>query len=370
LALAIDPTQAFACFALALADIEDGEHEVAIARLRALMAIPRIGRIVRATAQRIIGDALHGLGHYDEAFAAYSNGADAMLVLHAPPAGTETALARSRRIADCVSRAPAESWIAAKGKSPVRSHVFLLGFPRCGTTLLTHMLNAHPEITALDEPHTLGECSDFFASDAGLDRLAGLSEEELAPYRESYWRRAASAGFCGDADVLVEKQPFYSEIICLIAKLFPDAKILLVLRDPRDAVFSCFRRRFALTPQTYELLTLEGAARYYDATMRLLDVYRSRVALPFYELRLEDLVGDFNRQMRELCGFLEVDADVSLAAYAERLRTSDMMTPNAVQILKGVRRESIGQWRLYAQHMKPAMPLLEAWAERFGYDRR
>ncbi|MBV9570909.1 MAG: sulfotransferase [Alphaproteobacteria bacterium] len=370
MALSLDRTQAFASFAIAAADIDEGKYQDAHDRLRAVMAIPKIGRIIEAIGERMLGDALDGLGRYSEAFAAYSKGGEELRVLYAPPAGTEveTALDRSRRIAAYVSGAPAESWMSKKGNSSVRSHVFLLGFPRSGTTLLTHVLNAHPDVTALDEPQTLTESGELVASDAGLEKLAALADPELAPYREAYWRRAAAAGFAGDTGVLVEKMPLYSEILCLIAKLFPDAKILVALRDPRDVVLSCFRRRFAFTRQMYELLTLEGATNYYDATMRLLELYRTKIALPFREIRHEDLVLDFEGQTRALCGFMGVDPNVALTGYAERVRHSDMATPNAAQISRGIRRESMAQWRPYAEQMKPVMPLLEPWIARFGYE--
>src|SRR5205823_7949719 len=53
----------------------------------------------------------------------------------------------------------------------------------------------------------------------------------------------------------------------LIARLFPRAKILFACRDPRDVVLSCFRRRFRMNPAMYQMLTLDGAAHFYDAVM-------------------------------------------------------------------------------------------------------
>jgi hypothetical protein len=72
----------------------------------------------------------------------------------------------------------------------------------------------------------------------------------------------AEAGFSSARPVFIDKMPLNSVLLCLIAKLFPDAKILFALRDPRDVVFSCFRRRFGMTQQMFELLTLEGTAAY------------------------------------------------------------------------------------------------------------
>jgi len=372
IALSRDPTQAFASFAIAAADIADGNYEAATQRMRALIEMPRIGRVVRALAKRILGDALHGLNQYADAFAAYEQGAAALKTLYAPPSGVdgELALARARRITAYVSRAPVESWMASGGQchSPVRAHVFLVGFPRSGTTLLTHVLAAHPQITTLDERYTLADSAEFPASDAGLDRLVGMSEAELDVYRGAYWRRATVAGLTGKESVLVDKMPLYSETLCVIARLFPNAKVLFALRDPRDVVFSCFRRRFAFTRQMYELLTLDGAAGFYDAMMSLAELYRSKLRLPVFNIRHEDLVTDFEDRMRAICEFAGVQANAALETYEKEARLRDIATPNAAQISRGIRRESIGQWRPYTEHMKPVMPVLEPWIRKFGYE--
>ena len=368
-ALALDHRQAFASFAVALADIDEGDFAEARRRLREFMDIPNIGRTVRALAQNILGDALDGMGRTAEAFAAYEQSGEATHALYAPPPGAtgETALARSRRIAAFVARLPAERWSSPRRGSRVPCHAFLVGFPRSGTTLLTHVLAAHPKIAALDEKRTLADSLDLAASDEGLSRLAAMGEEELETYREAYWKRAAAGGFTGAQDVLIDKMPLNSEILCLIAKLFPDAKILFALRDPRDVVFSCFRRRFAVTRQNYELLTLQSASTYYDATMKLSALYREKLALPFFDVRHEDLVSDFERQTEALCAILGVEPDPALANFAERARTQNIATPNAALIGRGIAPERKDQWRPYAPYMTPVMPLLAPWVEKFGY---
>lgn len=368
-ALALDHRQAFASFAVALADIDEGNFEEARRRLLELMDIPNIGRTVRALAQNILGDALDGMGRTAEAFAAYEQSGEATHALYAPPPGAtgETALARSHRIAAFVARAPVERWSSPRRGSRVPCHAFLVSFPRSGTTLLTHVLAAHPKIAALDEKRTLADSLDLAASDEGLNRLAAMGEDELETYREAYWRRASAGGFTGAQSVLIDKMPLNSEILCVIAKLFPEAKILFALRDPRDVVFSCFRRRFAVTRQNYELLTLKSASTYYDATMKLSALYREKLALPFFDVRHEDLVSDFERQTGALCAILGVEPDPALANFAERARAQNIATPNAALIGRGISPERRDQWRPYAPYMAPVMPLLAPWVEKFGY---
>ena len=368
-ALALDPRQAFASFAVALADIDEGNFDDARRRLLDVIDIPNIGRIARALAQNILGDALDGMGRTAEAFAAYEQSGEAMHALYAPPPGAtgETALARSRRIAAFVAHTPAARWSSARRGSRVPCHAFLLSFPRSGTTLLTHVLAAHPKIATLDEKRTFADSLDLAASDGGLSRLAAMGEEELETYREAYWKRAAAGGFTGAQSVLVDKMPLNSEILCVIAKLFPEAKILFALRDPRDVVFSCFRRRFAVTRQNYELLTLQSTSTYYDATMSLSELYREKLALPFFDVRHEDLVSDFENQTKALCTILGVEPDPALANFAERARAQNIATPNAALIGRGIAPERKDQWRPYAQYMAPVMELLAPWVAKFGY---
>ena len=80
--------------------------------------------------------------------------------------------------------------------------------------------------------------------------------------------------------VFIDKMPLSNVQLPVIAKLFPNARVLFARRDPRDVVLSCFRRRFGMNPSMYQLLTLEGAAAYYDAVMRLSELYRDLLPFP------------------------------------------------------------------------------------------
>src|SRR5206468_3221135 len=100
-----------------------------------------------------------------------------------------------------------------------------------------------------------------------------------------------------NGDVIIDKAPFNTLHLPLIARLFPEAKIVLAARDPRDVAFACFRRHFALTAYTYEFLSLETTASFYEATMRLAELYRARLPLSVLEARNEDVVADPERQV-------------------------------------------------------------------------
>jgi hypothetical protein len=151
----------------------------------------------------------------------------------------------------------------------------------------------------------------------------------------------------------------------LIHKVFPGAKIIFALRDPRDVVLSCFRRSFNMNANMYEFNSLASAARFYDAVMKAGEVYFARLPLEVHRLRYEDLVADFEGQARALCAFLGVDWTDGLKDFAATERA--IATPSSTQVGRGLYDEGVGQWRRYAKAMEEVMPILHPWVEKFGY---
>jgi hypothetical protein len=153
----------------------------------------------------------------------------------------------------------------------------------------------------------------------------------------------------------------------LIAKLFPRARILFALRDPRDVVFSCFRRHFQVNASTFPFLTLDSAAHYYDDVMRLGDLARARLDLPFFLYRHEDLVGDFEGQLHRLCDFIHLEWTDRFYDFADLARRREIHSISAAQVRRGLYRDGADQWRRYAPQLQSILPLLRPWVEKFGY---
>ncbi len=192
------------------------------------------------------------------------------------------------------------------GARAAAGHAFLIGFPRSGTTLLERVFAAHPGVVTLSEVGHLGEVGGRFMADAtALDELAQLTPPLADAARESYWRRvAATIGEDVSGKVVIDKLPLHTAALPVISKLFPRAKVLFALRDPRDVVLSCFRRRFQINSAMFEFLDVADAATYYDSTMALARVYRRLLPLTLPETRHEALVANFEAEVRGALNFL------------------------------------------------------------------
>ena len=374
-ALAVAPQDAAANIALATAELGEGEAVGAETRLRGLLALPRLPAHDRAVALSLLGDALDLQDRTSEAFAAWTDANRTLRTLHQPrieQGRIEPGAAMAERLARSFRETPPSAWRGAPkaaGAAPASTHVFLVGFPRSGTTLIGQVLAAHPQVVTLDEGEFLAEAAgSLLAPGRDIGRLADMDEAALAPYREAYWRRVRAAAPGLDGKVLVDKLPMNVLGLPLIARLFPEARVLFVRRDPRDVVLSCFRRQFVVNGANWEFLDLEGAARFYAAVMGLFELYRERLA--DLELRVqgyEALVDDFAGETAALCGVLGLDPDAGMARFADASRTRDIATPSAGQVARGLYADGVGQWRRYAAELEPVLPILGPWAERFGY---
>ncbi len=373
-ALKTEPGHSAAETALAHADFADREFQAVIARVSALLQKPELAPRDRPGVQALLGDALDALDRRDEAFAAYEAAAADTRAMGAPrfgPGAPGDALARARSLLAGFSAIPAQAWASPDLTDPgeARTHVFLLGFPRSGTTLLEEILAAHPEVVTLSERHALADSeAEFMMSADAIQRLPGLKGEELKLYRDAYWGRIRAMATDPRRRIFVDKMPMASMDLPLIAALFPKAKVLFALRDPRDVVLSCFRRPFALNPAMHQFTTLEGAARFYDAVMQLVRLYRERLPIDLREIRYEAVVEDFEGEIRAACGFIGANWDEAMRDFAGSARARPILTPSARQVRQGLYRQGMGQWRRYERQLGPVMPILQPWIEAFGYE--
>ncbi len=369
-ALALQPGQPTAV--LALADVELSDPPAAERRLRELLTRQDIGEFDRAVGLGQLGDALNAQNRPAEAFAAYQAGNDLFRKDARPrfeaPGQPTVAAAVAWMVPWAKAQKPKPAPGAGPGLMPASRHVFLMGFPRSGTTLIESMLTAHPEVVSLEERNTLQASVRAWLTDpAALNRLMTAPEAELQPYRDDYWACVKAFGPDPAGKIFIDKNPFNALKLPLIQRLFPDAKVVFSIRDPRDVVLSCFRRRFNLNPSTYELLDLRRTATLYDGMMSFTEAFRAAFPFSEYPLVYETLVADFNGQAKAVCAFIGADWREDLSDFAGRAKRGEVASASSAQIARGLYADGAGQWRRYRDQLAPVLSLLVPWVERFGY---
>lgn len=363
-----------AVLTLVSCDLGERKPSVAESLARDFLAREDLDPLSRAYAMGFLGDALDAQDRTDEAFSAYSLCNRTLRAAHGPRFDSEPgARAYALGLIDFLQRADAATWRAAPLSTgrcdPACGHVFVLGFPRSGTTLLEAVLEGNPRVVSLEEHESLIDgIQEFMRQPGDLARLLRAPPAALDALRESYWRRVASAGVDVQGKVFVDKNPLNTLKLPLIARLFPKARILVACRDPRDVVLSCFRHRFRMSAPFYEMLTLEGAAAYYDAVMRVLVECMRILPLDTRLVRHEDVVTAFIPQMRAICEFLQLEWVPAMEDFASRAQRREILTPSAAQLARGLNASGVGHWRRYHDQLAPVLPLLGHWVSHFHFD--
>ena len=227
-ALALAPGQPTAAIALSLADIGLGTPEPAAKRMRGLLQHrAQLPPRARALALGVLGDALDAEDRCADAFAAYRDKAEEFRGQYATAmAGRPKLPQQLAALTDHLAALPANAWRGTTPPAPAedepRTHVFLLGFLRSGTTLLEQVLVASPDVVSLEERNTLQPLADaYLAAPEGLDRLAALDEGAAMGARAAYWKRVREYGVEPAGKVFIDKEPLNTLNLPLIGKLFP-----------------------------------------------------------------------------------------------------------------------------------------------------
>lgn len=362
LALALDPLDPPGAAGMARAEIERKRPERALAILEPVLATDLRDENL-ANLASLAGDAFDRLGRYAEAYAAYSasNQATARR-LERLGAASET----HRDFAERLGRefAAIDNWPTDDpDNSPPPA--LLIGYPRSGTTLVENALASVPGVEALEERPTLA-AGEPFLREGGLARLASADRTAIDGLRSAYWQAVAAAGIDAAGKLFVDKDPLKGLALPLIARIFPAARIIVMRRDPRDVVWSCFRANFAPSAAAAEFTGLERAARHYDAMMRTQEAFLAALPVARHELRYEAVVADFDRETKRLCDFLGAKWTEEIRDFPRTARRRGVSTMSASQVSKPL-YDGSRQWQRYEEQLKPVLPILEPWVERFGY---
>ena len=238
----------------------------------------------RADVGFALGDCLDAAGRHAEAFDAWSRANVLQAQLAAREGFGYDAAAREREVDALIGRFAVSR---PESAMPVASPrlVFIVGMPRSGTTLLESVLGVHPEVLACGERAAM---RGIMAECMALGREPG--EQELARWRREY---LADIRVSPGVQVLVDKNPWNFDAVGLIARLFPDARILHLVRDAGETAFSIFRNAF---PKFVTFARrFEDIAHYRAQYERVMRHWDSVLPGKVLSLRYEDLVSDFGR---------------------------------------------------------------------------
>jgi tetratricopeptide (TPR) repeat protein len=374
-ALHLDRKCAPALLMRARLDRQAGRLEDAERTLRSFPA--NAERHMRAGGYYELGMVLDRLGRYDEAMAAFLE-AKALLRPDVTPLLTRLQKARSL-IRDRQSGFTAEAFRRwhefGSHLQPVRRLAFLGGHPRSGTTLLEQVLDSHPDIVSAEETKVFVDdvlkplSSSLADGSPMLAFLEPAQTDALQQRRAAYFRSMDLLLAKSVADrLLIDKNPALTVLIPAFIRVFPETKVLVALRDPRDVVLSCFMQTTVqITPDNASYLSLGETADGYTLVMGGWRKFAPLIKNPWLEVKYEDTVEDLESVSRRVLEFMGVPWDARVLAFHEHARQKWVKTPSYADVTKPVFKRAVGRWRNYQKYLEPHLEKLEPFVKAFGY---
>ena len=367
--LQLDPTHPGLNLAMAICERRAGKFEQALQRFQRIdtraMEIP-----LAATFHYERGLLHDRLDQIEPAFADFSEG-NRLQAEDARQHGADKA--RYTAELDRMERLDV-AWLrdvpATPGQPP--APVFLVGFPRSGTTLLDQILDSHPTIQTLEEkPIITILCDDIDKLVAGQPGgLKELRPDQLARLRQLYFEYVADFIELAPGNLLIDKFPLNVTRLPYILRIFPNARFILALRHPCDCVLSCFMHLFAPNDAMAHFHTLEDAAALYAQVMGLWRRWAELLPLRYQRVYYEHLVQDLPVEIKPLLDFLGVEWNEDMARPHEHAaRRGHINTPSHSQVTQPIYQRAAGRWRRYQPFMGDVLATLQPHIEYFGYDR-
>ena len=266
-------------------------------------------------------------------------------------------------------------WFETRPANPCRL-ALLGGHPRSGTTLLEQVLDAHPDVVTAEE-------LEIFTDDAYATltlRLPGCEEmlpvletsppDALQTARENYFRAMELAlGQPIGHRMLIDKNPSLTTMSPALIRIFPEIKFLVMLRDPRDVVLSCFMQAFVPTNMvSTAYLSLENATVEYTEVMGMWRTVSSLMRNPYLEVRYEHMVDNLETVARRTLDFIGVPWSKRVLDFDEHARSKVVRSPTYNDVTQPVYKRAVGRWRHYQKYLEPILPRLEPFVKAFGYE--
>jgi hypothetical protein len=240
---------------------------------------------------------------------------------------------------------------------------------------LEQALDAHPEIVTAEETHILHDeaylplCQGKPQDSPVLEVLESATAARLAKSRADYFRfTELFTGKPIGSALLVDKNPALNVLLPAVARLFPEGRFLVALRDPRDVCLSCFMQPLTLNPVSSAYLTLSGTVVQYASVMGFWRFLRPILPQRWLEVRYEEVVADLERECRRVLEFLGVGWDSSVLRFHEHARTQPVRSPSYADVVKPVYRGALGRWRNYQSYLEPHLKELRPLMTSLGYE--
>ncbi|MDH4039442.1 MAG: sulfotransferase [Gammaproteobacteria bacterium] len=325
-----------------------------IEEMEALLATRALPPRAQAFVHYALGKEFEDLGDWDSAFTAFASGA------RARRSTVQFDEAREAASFDTLAELYTRQWLDSRPPGCADSSpIFIVGQPRTGTTLVERIITAHSAVHSAGELQHFGNCirrmTDYDQQERFSPELFGNAlQVDPAALGNQYLLRTTKLR--GTLPRFVDKLPYNYLFLPHILAALPNAKLIHLVRDPRDVCFSVFKQLFAdAYAHSY---SLEEMARHFVRYHRLMALWRERFEGRFLDVCYEDVVADLEGNARRMLNYLQLPWEEACVEFHRQ--DSAVTTASAVQVREPAHNRSVGRWQRYEHQLEPALAILRS----------
>ena len=223
-------------------------------------------------------------------------------------------------------------------KTDNNRYLFIVGMPRCGSTLLESILSINSEVNDMGE---------VFFMEESLKQAEDLSE-----VREIYKEKVSNINPLNK--IHTDKNLFNFLYCPIIYNYFPNAKIIHCIRNPFDNVLSIYKTNFL--NQSFSS-SLEDIAHLYLYHLKLMDEFKAKYGSIIYSYDHDQVVQNPEENIYKLIDWLNWEWDHRYLSPQDNKRS--VFTASNAQVRKKINSKSLGSWKKYKSLLEPISDSLE-----------
>ena len=216
-------------------------------------------------------------------------------------------------------------------------YLFIVGMPRCGSTLLESILSLNPEVKDMGEVFFLEESL--------------LKNDDLIDVKKLYDEKVMLIG--SQKKSYTDKNLFNFFYCPIIYNFFPNARIIHCKRNPLDNILSIYRTNFLNQSFTSSLNDITELYLYH---LELMEEYKNKLGSIIYSYDHDKVVKNPKENIRNLIDWLQWEWNDKYLSPQKSKRT--VFTASSAQVRQKINSNSSGYWEKYEELLNPVRNLL------------
>ncbi len=246
--------------------------------------------------------------------------------------------------------------------------VFMVGFPRSGTTLIDTILRSHKDVQVLEELPLVSKMEAAIPEINTIEKIERMNNGDILTTQHAYMKEVRKHIDLNASKMIVDKLPLNLAEAALISKVFPRSKFLFVSRHPLDAVLSCFMQNFKLNEAMSNMLELEDIVTLYDIVMDIFHLAVEKYSLDIHVVKYEELIKDMESVVSNILKFMGLQWDEGVLHYQKTaMKREEIRTPSYAQVIQPLYKNATFRWVNYSHELEKYNSILEKWVKKLNY---